>query len=59
MPDLTMNEAAARLGVHPMTIRRYIAAGRLRAYRLGPRLVRIHAEDVERLRQGEPVGGAR
>lgn len=51
------NEAADILGVTPLTIRRWIASGRLKAYRIGPRLVRIDAESVEALKQ--PIGGAK
>jgi len=32
---LHVKEAAARLGVHPVTVRRHIAAGDLEAVRLG------------------------
>ena len=31
-----MKEAAAELGLHEVTVRRHIAAGELRAIRLGP-----------------------
>jgi excisionase family DNA binding protein len=42
--------------VDTKTIRRYIAAGRLRAYRVGPRLIRVDRESLLTLTQ--PVGGA-
>jgi len=49
MPDgLTLHEAAERLGVHYMTVYRYIRTGRLPATRDG-RNWRIAAADVERL----------
>lgn len=49
-PDLmTMADAAASLGVHRNTLRRWIASGQLPAYRVGPRLVRLHPADVARL----------
>ncbi|MBO0880342.1 MAG: hypothetical protein J2P17_08305 [Mycobacterium sp.] len=33
----------------------YIASGRLKAYRVGPRLIKVDLNDVEALKQ--PVGG--
>lgn len=51
-PELwTMRETADYLGVSTDSVRRWIAAGRLRAYRYGPRLVRIDAADVMRARR--------
>ena len=47
--DLSIPQAAARLGVHPNTVRRLIKSGRLRAYRL-VRQWRITAEAIDRLR---------
>lgn len=43
-----MAEAADLVSVSPRTIRRYIAAGRLTAYRVGPRIIRLDADQVER-----------
>lgn len=48
--------AAEYANVHQRTIRRYIAAGRLRAYRVGPRLLKVDLDDVDLLLK--PVGGA-
>jgi excisionase family DNA binding protein len=45
---LTVAQAAEQLGVHQSTIRRWIDAGILTAYRVGPKRVRIRAADVER-----------
>ena len=45
--DLT--EAADYLGVTTRTIRRYIAEGRIAAYRVGDRLIRVDMGDVEAL----------
>jgi excisionase family DNA binding protein len=41
--------AAKHTGVSPKTIRRYIAAGRLAAYRMGPRLIRVDLAEVDAL----------
>lgn len=49
--------AAEIANVHPRTLRRYVASGRLRAYRVGPRLLKVDLADVEAL--FVPVGGAR
>ena len=43
---LTVAEVAERLRVHPITVRRHIKAGRLRAVRFG-RSVRVRASDLE------------
>ncbi len=41
--------AADRTGVSARTLRRRIADGSLRAYRLGPRIIRLDAAEVDRL----------
>jgi excisionase family DNA binding protein len=47
---ITIPQAAQRLGVEPRTVRRYIASGKLPAYRIGGEgFIRINADDVERL----------
>ena len=43
---LSVAEAATYLGVTPMTIRNMLQDGRLRAYTLGHRVLRIHAADL-------------
>jgi excisionase family DNA binding protein len=49
-----INTAARLLGVHTKFIRRRIAAGHLKAYRLkGSRVIRIDRGDLEKLK--EPV----
>lgn len=45
--DIT--EAADYLGVNPRTIRRYLADGRLTAYRVGDKLLRVDMAEVEAL----------
>jgi excisionase family DNA binding protein len=46
---LDKDEAAERLRVSTRTIRRYIAAGLLNGVRVGPRLVKVTEESVDRL----------
>jgi len=53
---ITMQEAAETYGVSVKTIRRYIATGRLTAERIGPRLIRLDADQVHK-QLAEPVGG--
>lgn len=47
--DLTLAEAATFYGVSARTLRRRIAEGRLTAYRIGPRAIRVSADDLEAL----------
>ncbi len=54
---LTITGASADLDVSTRTIRRYIAAGLLPAYRIGPRQVRIKRRDLERLLRRIPAVG--
>lgn len=55
---LSIAQAAERAGVSPDTIRRRIADGTLPAYRVGPKLIRVDAADVDaRLRRPIPAGG--
>jgi len=50
---LSIADAADRLGVSTKTIRRYIAAGTIRAERVGPRLIRIDVASLDAL--GKPL----
>lgn len=43
---LTVAQAAEIFGTSERTVRRLIAAGSLPAYRIGPRAVRVLADDV-------------
>jgi excisionase family DNA binding protein len=43
---LTLQEAAEQLSVSVRTVRRLIAYGYLPGYRVGPRALRVHADDV-------------
>ncbi|SHT00453.1 DNA binding domain-containing protein [Mycobacteroides abscessus subsp. abscessus] len=44
---ITQGEAADILGVHECTVRRMAADGRLKAYRVGPRMIRLRLDEVE------------
>lgn len=50
-PDalLPLPVVSRRLGLDVSTLRRWISAGRLRAFRIGPRAVRVRETDVDRL----------
>ena len=54
---ITMQEAAETYGVSTKTIRRYISTGLLSAYRVGPRLIRLDAEQVHAQLVGSVGGG--
>jgi len=51
---LGIPQAAEIMGVCDKTVRRHIAAGRLRAYRCGKRLIRVRIEDIENLMREIP-----
>jgi excisionase family DNA binding protein len=46
---ITIAEAAERLGVNQLTIRRWIDDGTLPAYRLGQKNIRIKPDDLSAL----------
>jgi len=46
---ITVPDAAARRKVSTRTVRRWISDGRLRAWRVGPRLVRIDPADLDQM----------
>jgi excisionase family DNA binding protein len=52
----TIKQAAEFFGVDIKTIRRWIAQGRLSAYRVGPRLIRIERDSI--LKLCKPIGNA-
>jgi len=45
----TLAQAAERTGISAKTLRRRIAAGELRAYRNGPRILRLDPQDIDRV----------
>ena len=47
--DPTVREAAAETGTHHNTIRKWISEGRIEAYRVGPRVIRIKRESLQNL----------
>ena len=51
----SLNSAAEYAGVHVKTVRRWISAGRLTAYRLGPRLIKVDLDQIDAMLQ--PIGG--
>lgn len=53
---ITQAEAAEYIGVTDRTIRNMIADGRLKAYTLGPHVIRLRLDEVEAALL--PVGGA-
>lgn len=55
---LSLTEAAEYLSLDPRTIRRYIAAGRLPAYRVGPRLIKIDTADLDALARPVVAGSS-
>lgn len=54
-PDMSISDVAAYLAVTTRTVQQMIADGRLRAYRLGPRIVRLRRDDIDGALQ--PYGG--
>lgn len=52
----TIKAAADLLGVSSMTVRRMVARGELTAYRVGPRILRLDADEVDKLAVPVPVG---
>lgn len=46
---ISVHDAAARLGVEVRTVRRYIHGGKLPAFRVGDKLLRVDAADVDAL----------
>jgi excisionase family DNA binding protein len=55
-PQPTIKQSAEFFGVDVKTVRRWIAQGRLTAYRVGPRLIRIDRNSI--LKLASPIGGA-
>lgn len=54
---IPLGEAADYLGFSERSLRRYIAEGRLPAYRLGPRQLRFKRADLDALVTRVPTAG--
>ncbi len=52
---VSITVGAETLGVHQRTLRRYIANGHLTGYRIGPRTLRVDADELEAFATGNPV----
>ncbi|WP_427174478.1 helix-turn-helix domain-containing protein [Arthrobacter sp. 92] len=50
--------AAEIAGVSTKSIRRYIAAGRITGYRVGPRMIRVNISELQDLLAPIPTGTA-
>jgi excisionase family DNA binding protein len=46
-PDMSVHDTAKYLNVSPSTVRQMIADGRLKAYRLGDRIVRLRRSEID------------
>lgn len=54
---LTVTQCAERFGVTDSSIRRWIAQGRLPAYRLGSQQLRVRADDLDAILVPVPTSG--
>lgn len=54
---LGIGDSAAYLSVSPKTIRRMVARGELTAYRVGPKILRIDAEELDAVLRRVPSAG--
>lgn len=54
---LTLAKAAEWYGVSTRTLRRRISEGKLKAYKVGPRSIRVRAADVAALAKVIPTSG--
>jgi excisionase family DNA binding protein len=52
---LTTRQVSERLGVGVQTVYKLVDSGTLKAFKFGARLIRIRADEVERLLNGGPV----
>jgi excisionase family DNA binding protein len=52
---ISLQEAAQRLQVTPPTIRRMISRGEIVGYRLGPRVIRVDLDELDRVARVIPA----
>ena len=52
-----LDAAAEYVSCNERTIRRYIAAGRLTGYRVGPRMIRVDLDELEAMLRPIPTAG--
>ena len=57
MSAIDVRATALRLGVSPQTVRRMISRGALAAFRVGPKLIRLDSDEVDRLVHRMPSTG--
>jgi excisionase family DNA binding protein len=50
-----ITQASKYADVHPITIRRWVAAGRVPAYRAGPRLLKIDLNELDAMLRPIPT----
>lgn len=55
---ITLAEGSDILRLDEKTLRRYVAQGLLRGYRIGPRALRLNADEVHALAQPIPTVGS-
>ena len=55
---ISIPEAAKHYSVCTKTLRRYISDGRITAYRIGPRMLRVDLDEVDAALLA-PIGGAK
>jgi excisionase family DNA binding protein len=51
----SISVAADEANVCPRTVRRWISTGRLKAYQVGPKLIKVDLNDLDAMLQ--PIGG--
>ena len=54
----SIGQAADYAGVSSRTIRRYIVAGRITGYRVGPKLIKVDLDELDRIIKPVPVAAA-
>lgn len=54
---ITLTQAADTLALDERTLRRYVSAGMLTGYRIGPRALRVDEAEVEALATPIPTAG--